>query len=47
MIISNTFNSSGMIRLNIFYMLQLQSNVRNGDGLVKQNILGLQLLLNT
>ena len=45
--ISNTFNSSGMISLNIFYILQLQSNVRDGDDLVKQNILGLQLLLNT
>ena len=44
--ISNTFTISENINLNIFYILQLQSNIKFNNKVLPQNILGLQLNLN-
>ena len=44
--ISNTFTISENINLNIFYILQLQSNIKFNNKVLPQNIWGVQLNLN-
>jgi hypothetical protein len=43
---SNTLYFSDVINLNVFYILQFQSSIKNNVMLIPQNILGLQLVIN-
>jgi hypothetical protein len=44
--ISNAFTISEKINLNVFYILQLQSNIKFNNKVLPQNIFGLQLNIN-
>jgi len=45
--LGNTFTFSKMMSVYAFYTLQFQSNISYNGQLIKQNIIGLQLILNT